>query len=58
LKNERKAQRSQRQDEHGDKTWIRQAEQQRKGEKKGAKEEEAGGAVQKEHGANKGIMLV
>lgn len=29
-----------------------------KGEKKGEKEEEAGGAVQKERGANKGKMLV
>ena len=40
------------------KTWERQAERQRKEEKKGAKEEEGGRAIHKERGANKGNMLV
>lgn len=34
---------------------ARQAERQSKGEKKVTKEEEAGGAVQKERGAKRGI---
>lgn len=40
------------------KTCARQVERQRKGEKKGAKEEEVGGAFLKERGANKGKILV
>ena len=38
--------------------WAKKTERQRKAEKKGTKEEKAGGAVQKERGANKGTILV
>ena len=72
MKNERKAQRSQRQNEHGARRgqgWKNDKEKEkRRGankrnilvqvRKKEAKEEEAGRAIQKERGANKGNMLV